>query len=278
MAGVTFMGPRGAGVWVPAFAVNGDQSGVGWSSKSQYLNGRAGVLNSYTSHKEYTLTWSPTTRDALRPITDMASGMMGIGRIYWIDPMAARYNVAPEHLSWPAQAALDAPILVGSTRPTTITTPANTLGYPALSAIYSANAASVSTHIPIPPDSVAWVGWHGSGVGGLSVTPAITATSSATPVFPTVLAVTDQTRVNTSFSGSQYCGIDITLVGGTSVFSGIIVQILPVGVTPKTGGFISGQGNSGCRFEGKPTQTPYTAVDGSVVEIGMSAKLTEVDS
>lgn len=269
-----FMGPRGALQVVPACAINPDFSTFGWSSKSNSLNGRAGVRGSVASHKEYMMTWSPTSRDRLRVITDIRSGMYGTGLIYFLDPMAMDKNVLPEHWGFPAQAALDAPVLVGDVRPTTVSTPANTLGYPLTSAVYEAGTA-LSLHIPIPAGFVAWVGWHGSGTGGLKVTPVISITSTDTPVYPAVLSVTDPQRMNASYAGSSYVGIDLELVGGTgSVFSGLMVQVLPVGTTPETGNFISGQGNAGCKFEGFPTQTPY----GSVLDlVGMSAKLTESD-
>lgn len=271
---IMFMGPRGALQAVPACTINPDFSAFGWTSKSSSLNGRANVRGSFASHKEYAMSWSPTSRDRLRVITDIHSGMFGTGAIFFLDPMAMDKNVLPEHWGFPAQAALDAPVLVGDVRPTIVATPANGLGYPINSVTYSAGAA-LALHIPIPAGFVAWVGWHGSGSGGLKVTPVISSIATGTPEYPTVLAVTDAQRMNASYAGPTYVGIDLELVGGTgSVFSGIMVQVLPAGVTPETGGFISGQGNAGCKFEGAPTQTPYGA---ALDLVGMSAKLTESD-
>lgn len=298
-----WMGPRGREMWVPAPAASPDFSSVGWSAKTQYLNGGAGVRSSYASHKEYVMTFNPTSRDRLRPITDMAAGMLGDGLVYWVDPVAADKNVLPEHWAFPGQAGLDGPVLVGDGRPETVVeTAASTLGYPAMSAVYKLDGTSQSIYVPIPPNSTAWVGVHGAtdGWGGVRVRPVLSDNSYGTAVFPEFLSVTDDTRVSESFPGGTLRGIEVDLAGSTlstgpfpaldlypSVFflpgisapattvvlSGMMVQVLPTGVTPAPGGFISGQGNSGCRFEGKPSLTPYSA---PMDLVGMTAKLTEV--
>jgi hypothetical protein len=275
-----YMGPRGNLVLVPAPAASPDYSSIGWSAKTQYLNGGVGVKTSRATHKEYNLTWSPTSRARLRPIMDMYAGMLGMGLIYYCDPVALDANVMPQGWAWPALAALDGPVLISTganiTRPAAIVTPANTLGYPTTSVAYAAGT-SVSLFIPIPSGYVLWFGWHGSGSGGVQITPAVSATVSAAAVFPAALLVTDPTRFNASFAGSSYVGVDVTLVGGGPVLSGLIAHLLPVGVTPSTGGFISGQGNSGCEFENVPTMTPYV-VAGGMDLVGMSGKLIESGS
>lgn len=275
-----WMGPRGYEQWVPPCLINPDFSSVGWQAKTQLLNGGANVRTSFASHKEYAMSWPPRSRDTYRPLLDMASGMFGDGLIYFIDPMAMDKNVLPEHWAFPAQAALDGPVLLGDTRPNTIQTPTNSNGYPALSVQYPTTGTSASLYIPIPPGYVAWVGQHGSsdGVGGVRVTPIQPGDVAITPVFPSMLPVTSTTRVDTSFSGDTLQGIslDLAVSTATAVFiSGVIVQILANGVTPAPGGFISGQGNSGCRFEQKPTQTPYSTGTPES-ELAISAKLAEV--
>jgi len=219
-----------------------------------------------------------------------------------LDPISMNQNVLPQHWAFPGQGGHDGPVLIGDARPVLMDTAYNALGYPAKSARYSLSGDLASIYIPIPAGHVAWVGVHGStnGGGGVRVRPWSGGYSAA--VFPDVLAVTDETRVNTSFSGAA--GIEIDLVATTEdgytatypagdaypdgtfiptaadpatrvVLSGLIVQILKAGVTPERGGFISGQGHSGCRFEGFPVQMAYSAGirDGLV---GMSAKLVEV--
>jgi hypothetical protein len=95
-------------------------------------------------------------------------------------------------------------------------------------------------------------------------------------VHPTILTTATTTRVNTEI-GSGATGIELSLdntSGGTFTLAGMIVQVLAEGVTPSTGGFISGQGHSGCRFLGRPARVPYDTDRLDLV--GLSAKLGEV--
>jgi hypothetical protein len=51
-----------------------------------------------------------------------------------------------------------------------------------------------------------------------------------------------------------------------------MVQVLETGVTPATGGFISGQGNSGLQFITQPQYVPYSA---ALDKVGVVAELAE---
>lgn len=138
-------------------------------------------------------------------------------------------------------------------------------------------------YIPIPPGYTAWVGFHGvaTGTGGLEVTPIPSEGLVADPVLPRILPVDSDTRVNTAFPSSAYSGIELRYGGGNSTavtIAGAMVQILRDGVAPQKGGFISGQGHSGCEFDEAPQRQAYSAVVGPGFDgmVGLSAKLTEV--
>lgn len=273
-----WFGTRNYERWVPAPAPGNSFTREGWNSTTTYLNGGARVRNSLAGHKTYDLEWPIQTRDELRPILDFADGVYnttnGTSLIYFIDPTAADKNIAPQHWGFPGLAAMDGRSLIRSFTPTMITTPANTLGYPARGAQYVLNGTQTAEtlYLPIPPGYVAWVGAHGtaSGGGGVRVTPYSGVSAGA---FTTValLSATSSTRVNASFSSASYTGIEVKLVNtGTISLYGIIIQILQIGATPETGGYISGQGNSGCEFEGKPVVTPYM-----VDKVGVTARLVE---
>lgn len=137
-------------------------------------------------------------------------------------------------------------------------------------------------YIPIPPGYTAWVGFHGiaTGTGGLEVTPIPSEGLVADPVLPPILPVNSDTRVNTAFPGNSYSGIELRYGGGTSTavtIAGAMVQILRDGKAPQNGGFISGQGHSGCEFDEAPQRQAYSAVVGPGFDgmVGLSAKLTE---
>ena len=253
---------------------------TGWEASTQYENGGLGVSQSVSKHGEYLLTWDVMERAEVRKITDYADGVYGTGLIYWLDPVAIDQNVLPQSWAVPALAAEDAIPLVGDARPATTDNTNFSQGYPAKKAVYTVTDASVSRSIfiPIPTGYVAWVGVHGetSAQDFIKVTPYVGAVAG-TPVYPTILGVATATRVNTEISAAtgMELSVDVSEAGEGASFTvtGMIVQILPDGDTPETGGFISGQGHSGCRFMGRPVKTPYGTRNNLV---GLSVKLGEV--
>jgi hypothetical protein len=275
-----YFGTREYMQWIACPAVDMPSSKHGWSSKLDYLSGGASVRRSTAAHKEYVLTWPGTSsRDDIRPILDYADGLYGDGPFYWLDPIAMDRNVLPQWFASPFQGVDDGPILTGyDVRGTAINTAPNGLGYPTRSIQYNLNAGTANVlpiWVPIPDGYTAWVGVHGaSGTGGeIRVTPYVN--GAASPVVPApFLGVTDTQRVNLDFDGSDFTSISIALAGtGTVTLSGIICQVLPTGQTPRTGGFISGQGHSGCEFEDQPEYSPYSA---ALDMVGASASMVEV--
>lgn len=275
-----WFGTRNFERWVPDFETGPTFGKEAWGTETTGLNGGAWVRNSTSSHRVYTVTWPPVrSRDELRPIADFADGVYddhdGVNLIYFIDPVAADRNVAPQGLAFPGQS--DAMPLVRGIHPKLVPTAPNALGYPARSAQYTfaGTETPVPLYIPIPPGFTLWFGVHGTIAAdtGFNVTPYTKAVAAA-PVVPAALGVDDTARVNAPFT-APYTGVEIAVIpSGTPIISSVIVQVLPNGATPQTGGFISGQGHSGCQFVGKPAQTVYTVAKGRD-QIGMSAKLTE---
>lgn len=272
-----WFGTRGSMRWIPACRPELDTSKVGWSSEGQQLNGGATVRRSVASHRVYSLEWPPNTRDALSPIQDFADGVYGQGPIFFHTPDALDRNVLPQHVAVPAQGAYGAPLLCGEDDPVLSPTPSNTLDYPSETATYMVSDPGTAVYIPIPPDCTAWVGAHGAdGTGGtVTATPVTGASDSGTPVTLTLLAVTDTTRFNYSTSAGD--GLLLRLAGtGTVSLTGVMVQVLPTGQTPATGGFLSGRGHAGCSFAGSgPTFSLYNLA-GAIDRVAVTARLTEV--
>jgi len=278
-----WFGTRGYETWVKAPMAGGDHSRVGFSGGIPYLNGGAGVVASQSAHREYAWTWSNgTTRDELRAIIDFAEGVYdsqdGINLIYFIDQMTYDTNVLPQHWATPSLGANDGMPLLLDVDPNLADTPANELRYPARGAVYTVGTERQELYIPIPPGYVAWVGVHGSATGAaaVEVTP-VRGYASGAPFNATLLGVTDQTRVVDQVAASDsVSGLTLTLsVTASDVLTiyGLIVQVLPAGAMPKRGGFISGQGHSGCQFAQHPTETPYSSLGAGAV--GATAKLVE---
>lgn len=279
-----WFGTRGYMQWVAAPDVSMPSSTSGLSQKLSFRNGGKKIRRSTAAAKEYTLTWTMVNREEIRPVLDYSDGVYGSGPVYFADPFAMDTNMLPQHWATPAQAGTDGIILDNSsTRPQLIPTDANAYGYPAQSAVFNVTPPAVGkeiyeVYVPIPPNYTAWIGAHGSdGTGGTVVcTPSIGATTAGVPVTLTLLPVTTATRFNHSVTSSEGNGVLIKLGGsGTITLSGLMVQVLPTGVVPALGGFISGQGNSGCTFDGNPAYTPYNA---ALNRVGLIAELTETES
>lgn len=262
---------------VPDPDIDPDFSSLGWGEETQFVGGGLGVSSSVSSHREYYLSWTAILASEGRQITDYADGVYGSGLIYWLDPIAARSNALPQSWATPAQGGYDAVPLAGSVRPTLSANADLSQGYPAEKATYTLAGDTTlrSVYIPIPPGHVAWVGVHGDAGAQdrVKVTP-YTGATAGTVVNPTILSVSTTTRVNTEVEGTGLeLSLDITSPGACPIV-GMIVQVLPDGETPATGGFISGQGHSGCRFMGKPTRLAFKV--GSPDQVSVTAKLGEV--
>lgn len=271
-----YMGTREKMLEVRAPSVNMPSSKQGYFNKVDFLNGGTSIRRSQASHKNYTMTWNSVDRDEARKILDLADGVYGTGPFYIHDPIAADRNVLPQWWATPSLGLSDGLPLNDGTRGEAVATPMNSLNFPAYSIIYTVLSGQTRTvWVPIPDGYTAWVGAYGEdGTGGTVVaTPTVDANNDGTPDTLTLLDVTDDTRFTESYPSSSYDGVRLSLGGaGTITLSGIMVQVLETGVTPETGGFISGQGNSGLQFVSQPTYTPYSA---ALDKVGVVAELTE---
>jgi hypothetical protein len=270
------MGTRNQMLEVRAPAVNMPSSKQGYFNKVDFLNGGTSIRRSTAAHKNYTMSWNFLDRDEARKILDLADGVYGRGPLYVHDPIAADRNVLPQYWATPSQGLSDGLALNDGTRGEGVTTPANSLGFPSESVLYTVLSGQTRrVWVPIPDGYTAHVGAYGSnGTGGTVVaTPTIDAGSDGSPVTLTLLSVASNARFNQSFASSSFDGVTLSLGGaGTVTLSGIMVQVLETGVTPETGGFISGQGNSGLQFVAQPTYTPYSS---ALDKVGVVAELTE---
>lgn len=196
-----YFGTKERLVWVKAPAFNPDISKVGWQATSQFLNGGVNVRRSSTTHKEYQFAWNLASSADIAAISDYADGLFGDGLIYFLDPFAMTTNLMPQYWAAPRLGAGDAPVfdLANSVRPSLVSTPANTYGYPTKSAVYTFGTSSLfsSVFIPIPPGYALNFGANGSSTGTAAV---VVADSSATP--------TVTTRINYAKDASFEYGVN----------------------------------------------------------------------
>jgi hypothetical protein len=272
-----FMGTKDIMLEVPCPNVSMPSSKVGWSTELAYLNGGASVRRSTAASKRYEMTWNSVTRDEARTVLDLADRLYGPGDIYWLDPFVADKNMLPQHWASPMQGLYDGLPLIGDNRPVPTLGLTNN-GFPINGVTYDIAEGDVSRKVwvPIPAGYSAHVGVYGeNGSGGkIFATPTYNSNSSDTPQELTLMEANNTARANLVISAEDgYNGVELSLGGeGTISLLGMMVQVLKDGKTPTPGGFISGQGHSGCQFVAQPEYTPYSAAFDTV---GMVASLVE---
>lgn len=288
MAKTLWFGTRGNEMWVKGPLAGGDSSRVGYSSSIQYINGGAGVVASQAAHREYNWSWSSATdTDDIRDIIDFAEGVYdtqdGVNLIYFVDPMAAQKNLLPQNWAVPSLGLGDGMPLLNDIDPQAVNTPANSYKYPLRGVRYAGGSDQAKIYIPIPPGYSMWLGVHGSvSGGGMVKADAVQGVNVVSTATLTMLGLTTELvadHFDNSGNGTDPTGvelyIDTTMSGATVTLYGMVAQLWPIGATPPTGLFISGQGHSGCQFSVHPTESPYYAA-GGIFQEAATAKLVEV--
>lgn len=284
MTGKVWFGTKGNMQWIPAPAVNMGAGKTGYAGRADFLNGGAWVRRSKAAAKSYNMSWNLQRREDIQPVLDYADGMYGNGPIYFLDPFAADRNVLPAYWAAPYINTYDGPIRTESgARPERVDNGTSINGYPVESAKFSGGSllGGRSVYIPIPPTSIAHVGAHGDALtstgAGVQVVAHATISGGPVTMLPFLSRATQQ-RTSHQFAGSLYHGVTISIAPGTGgdfIIDGIIAQVLPAGVVPAPGGFISGQGNSGLSFVSQPSVTAYSA---AMDRVGVSADLVETEA
>lgn len=259
--------------WIKPPATGIGMSDNMWFSSSTYLNGGAAQRQSSGSHREYTMSWGPASREALSPILAYLSGAYGNGMFYFVDPIAAKVNMMPSWLSIPWLATQDAPSFIVDERPTLVTGTAGDYEYPTQSAYYNVDPSDRlrTFRFPVPPDYTLHFGAHGSvsGSGALVLTP-----DNDDPIDVEMLDSFGSVLTNTQIDGP--CFVDISLGGtGTVVLNALIARVLPNGQSSPQGVFVPGLGNSGVKLSGPPQTTGYSAAI-ERASIGVTASFIEV--
>jgi hypothetical protein len=299
--GRVYFGNKNHQSWIKAPTTDMSASATPFVETSQFLNGGASVRRSRGSHRVFEMGWNgsmnnPGNINDLSIIKDFADGLYGEGPYYWVDPYAMDQNLfAP---GWAAPfMSIDfdwsglCPDLEDSPvqRDTVLTSEVtgigtNTEGYPYKSAKYTVAGPSGESYkytFIIPDGYTLHLGLHGKhgSTGGAFATPYNASGVAGTDVQLTALGVDTTTRVNTSFASTSAKRVDFYLKKTGSppcefFIVGLIAQLLPTGVTPATGKFISGRGTQQLEFSDMSIDYVSAAINDG--QIGMSATLTEV--
>lgn len=264
-----WFGNRNYMQWVKCPEVSADYGSMGTQHSARYLNGGAFNRQTFTAAKNYRLSWSLTSVAEIRKITDYVEGVYGEGPMYWSDPFTMGVNALPQSFATPSIGARDGVVLNGSEeRPGIIKTSIPGLGLPYESAVYELNSATdkpVKVWVPIPPGHGYVAAAYGSRTG--------TAAVRITPDVGTAANLTLGTPMRTV--APAHNGIQIALTGtGTLTLAGVVVRVLPSSqVAAAAAPYASGQGHSGCAFDGYPTKEMYSA---ALDLAGLTAQFVEV--
>jgi hypothetical protein len=267
--------------WITPPQINYDASRQGKVYTAQYTNGGAYVRRSSTGARHYNFTWNLKHRDEIRAIMDYADGVYGDQTIYFIDPFAADKNLLPQYWATPALGCGDAPQIYGygdDERPDQVATGLNSIGLPTYSAQFTmaSGKRNPPLYLPIPPGYSLWVGAYGTATGNaaLHLIPATGPTTFGTPQTVPMLPVTSSALVNTHIEGVPGAYLQLGGTTGGMSIAGMIAQLWPIGTTPPTNRWISGQGHSGCSFNDNPVLTQYSA---AIDRVGLSVDLIETE-
>jgi hypothetical protein len=288
MASVVYFGTKDKQSWIKSPSTEMKADAVGWSSKTQLLNGRSFVRRSKASHREFNPSWfgelNGPTEDSLQTIKNYAEGLYGDGPYYFLDPFAAAQNALPPHWAAPMLNENDWPNLAPGIIPT-FTKVAVANNYPIKYATYVATAAYQSTNkltLIIPTGYKLAFGWHGPSAGastGIRVVPYKRSDGTAdTAINPTKITAGGTIRTNTNISGTTYSRVEIfiaTAAAATLNITAMIAQIIPTADSVASGGFIAGKGVTALEFDQAPTIEYYSSGIGNG-QVGMSANWTEV--
>jgi hypothetical protein len=287
-------------VWINAPQTAMVASSAGYVFEQQLLSGFTFVKRSDASHRRFEMAWlgslnAPELEDSLQVIKEFSDGIHGNSKLFWNDPYATTTNLfspawATPFMSigtdWDAICPDDAGITkeVVTTASISALVGNNTQGYPANSAKFiapdSPTLESDKFTFYVPSGYTLWIGLHGHhGETGAVYGKAYKNNVAATPTAITALGVDSTSRVNASFSSTVADKVEFyiaKIASGSCTFhiSGIIAQILPTGVTPATGKFLSGRGTTGLQFATFP-QIEYYSANLNNGQVGMSLSFVE---
>lgn len=275
-----------------------DSSPQAWGSSGTDLNGQGYSLGSWGSHKVYSYEWSgASARKTAQLMKSYADGTYGRGLVYFQDPLTFDTNVLTARLADPSMAiGYEGTSLVYGVQPTGTPTGANTNDLPVTSAVYNLGTTpngfrgtQQAIYVPIPDGHTLFLGafYSSSGTGGVYVSPQNTNGTIGAYVKLTELSSNSANVVQDSFSGISGVWIWVGRTASTAAtvtLRGMIGRLLDTNQTVpptnphlakiKQGPWIGGQGNAGCRFEGKPTYIEYNGVGGG--QVGFAATFREV--
>lgn len=269
--------------WIITPNTGADVSSLGNNSSVVLQNGGASVRKSWDSAKGFQFSWGETANPLLVSLLQAyRNGSYGRGLIWFHDPMQYETNLLPKRWADPSMAInQEAEPLIPDTFPTGTPAGNSSNNYPVRAASYvvpplfNLEMVGGEHFIPIPEGMSLVLGASYSGSAQIYVRtptgrrdlPQLPATG---PVATTVInAPWARIGIRNSTSTPQ----SITILGMTARLSNPIASGGNPGAVGD-GPWYSGEGHSGCQFDGDPQVINYNGVDGG--QLGLSANFREV--
>lgn len=268
--------------WIETPQTGAEVSPVGFGASATNLNGGGYVRNSWDSHKVHQFSWG---EGASLPLASMLhayrNGTYGRGLIYFHDPMYYGANILPRRWADPSMALnYEATPLIPDVWPRSTPTGDNSNDLPVNTTIYDVEGGYNSQtnaselFIPIPPGFTLLL-------GAIYTTGDPNAVLYArTPAGSAPITMTDRNASDIMpqiVSGHPWVRIgfrNATNFQQTFSIVAMSARLVPPGEpADPLGPWRSGEGHSGCRFEGSPTLINYDGVDGG--HVGLACTLTE---
>lgn len=282
--------------WFPTPNRGAATGATGWESGGSLLNGGGWQQGSFGSARNYIFEWpGSSSRQVSQLMKSYADGSYGRGLIYFLDPLIYDQNILPAMWADPSMGIgyEGASLVYGLTPTASPTTSPEVNDLPMYSATYDLTGVADgwrgkqdAVFLPLPESHFMVLGCNYSATGTGRVMFRTQSTNGA------LGTVTQMTRLppgggsvaNHIVAGAGQAGVwvwvGVTAAGSSSVtLSAMTARITgnPLEIVNLTlGPWVGGQGHSGCRFIGKPTEIKNTGVDGG--QVGFAASFREVGS
>lgn len=291
-----FFGTEEKMMWMPTPNRGAQTGGSGWAAEGTTLNGGGFQLNSFGSHRQYIFEWPNTSSAKMaQTMKSYADGSFGRGLIYFLDPLIYTTNILPAMWADPSMGVGQegASLVYGVDASGLPTSGHATNQIPVTSAYYDLSGIAQgwrgkedAVFLPVPEGFTLHLGamFNSSGSGGVFYR-----TQSSSGALGTVTALTPVNASSTEITNAEVQGLTLSGVwlfvgksasGAGSVTLSSMTARLTSTVSPKPrikeGPWIGGQGHSGCRFIGKPTEIKYGPFNGG--QVGFAASFREVGS
>lgn len=266
--------------WIDTPQTGADVSSVGQSASATLQNGGGTGRNSWDSHKVFQFSWGTGASPSMVSLLQAyRNGSYGRGLLYFYDPMFYQTNVLPKRWADPSMAVnYEAEPIVPDANPVGVPQVSTSNNYPVtgasytLPAGYSSQANGSELFLPIPEGFTLVLGSVHSGGGEVYAR----VNSTIIPIPP--LGLSDQQVTNQSYSGIPGIRIGVRNTGASATTLTLVGMTARLASQPTSdllmGPWMSGEGHSGCRFQGNPTVINYNGVNGG--QIGLSANFQEV--